>query len=1212
MLTQIARFEFRYLLRNPLLWVTSTLLFALFFFSISTGDFELGSEGGLLENAAYATLRNFVMISVFFMFVTTSFVANAVIRDDETGYGPIIRSTPITKFEYVIGRFLGAFAISACCLLLVPLAILLGTVMPWADPAQLGPNRLADHLYGYFLLGLPNIFIHSAVFFALATLTRSMMATYLGVIGFVSGFFFLESAFSDRPELQTAMGIAEPFAARAVEEAARYWTIAERNVMLPELTGALLYNRLLWIGIAILLLVLAYVRFRFADQGMSKRERKQQKAAGHGCGCDPARSRRIGCTRCAPPAGGPSTALGMIPAPKHGNAALRALLWMRTKFEIKQVVLSPAFPVLMAWGLYVTFFVLITQRDPDGKPTYPTTLSLIPEIKDAFSMIPIVIAIYYAGELVWRERDRRTHELIDASPMPNWGYVVPKTFAMALVLMGALLTTVVAAIIIQLSLGHTNLELGKYVLWYVLPATWDMLLVAVLAVFVQALSPHKAVGWGIMVLFVAWQFLNKTINHNLLNYGGSPGVPLSDLNGAGSFWKGAWTFRLYWGAFALLLLVAAHLLWRRGTELRLGPRLARARRGLSKSPGLVAAAALLLFLGTGAYAYYNTNVLNEYRTPPAAEENLAELEKRFGKYIGMPQPLIAEMTLDVSLHPEERRAMTKGSYRLRNETTRPIPEIHIRVVDADLELLNATVEGARLILDDRQYEYRIYRLDRPMLPGEERLLTCETRLWARGFRNGAPNTRIVENGTFLSEAQLMPIIGMSAYGLLQVPATRRKYGLPPPRPQRKLEDFAPDERPGHGRGWAKADITVSTSADQTPIAPGSKVSDVTRDGRRIARFVSGAPIHPRFSIQSARYAEKHRRHKGIDLAVYYHPAHAWNVDRLLDAMAVSMDYFQSSFGPYQFDHFRIVEFPGYYDLAQAFAGTIAYSETVGFTSDYSKPEAMDLVLGMTAHELAHQWWPHQVIGADVEGREMLSETLAQYAAEMVMKKVRGPEQVRRYMRSALDEYLRGRARATTEEPPLMRVAGEDHIIYKKGALAMHVLHQRMGEEAVNRALRNFVAKYKFKSAPYPRSPDLLQALRAEARTAEEQNLITDLFERITLYDLKVSEPAAVRRADGRWDVTVPVEAKKLYADGRGAEREAPLTERIEIALLAPGPESRRDIIDPKDVVLMERRPLRSGRQVLKFVTDRKPLYAGVDPYNFHIDRNLGDNMAAVR
>src|SRR5918999_109538 len=244
MLLDVARFEFRYLLRNPLLWVTAAATFAFYFISVSTG-MEIGSEGGLLENAAYATLVNYMSASIVYVFVTTAFVVNAVIRDDETGFGPIVRSTRLTKLEYLLGRFAGAFVVAALCLLLVSVAIWLGTLMPWADPATIGPNRLRDHLYGYWVLALPNVLVHSAVFFALATITRSMMATYLGVIGFLSGYFVIQGAFADRPQLQTVVAVTDPFGARALIDATRYWTVPERNVALPEFTGALVYNRLL-------------------------------------------------------------------------------------------------------------------------------------------------------------------------------------------------------------------------------------------------------------------------------------------------------------------------------------------------------------------------------------------------------------------------------------------------------------------------------------------------------------------------------------------------------------------------------------------------------------------------------------------------------------------------------------------------------------------------------------------------------------------------------------------------------------------------------------------------------------------------------------------------------------------------------------------------------------------------------------------------------
>jgi hypothetical protein len=135
------------------------------------------------------------------------------------------------------------------------------------------------------------------------------------------------------------------------------------------------------------------------------------------------------------------------------------------------------------------------------------------------------------------------------------------------------------------------------------------------------------------------------------------------------------------------------------------------------------------------------------------------------------------------------------------------------------------------------------------------------------------------------------------------------------------------------------------------------------------------------------------------------------------------------------------------------------------------------------------------------------------------------------------------------------------------------------------------------------------ALREEARSSEDQALITDLFERITLYDLKVDKPTSRRRADGKWVIRVPVVARKLYVDARGGESEDPLDDTIEVGLFAP--RAGGDFLDARSVVLLRRYPIRSGRQELTFVVDRKPSYAGIDPFALYIDRDIGDNIAAV-
>jgi aminopeptidase N len=1197
MLAKIARFEFRFQIRNPVFAVAAAMLFLLAFGSMASDGIQLGSVGNVHANSPIAIARTVLFFSLLYMFATTAFVANVVVRDDETGFGPILRSTRITKFDYLLGRFLGAFPAAALAFIAVPAALWLGSLAPWLDPETLAPNRLRHYAYAYLVLALPNIFLTAAVFFALATITRSMMATYLGVVGFLVFYLVTVALAAAHPELRSTFSLLEPFGNIAFGTATRYWTAAESNAMMPPLEGWLLLNRLIWIGVGLSFLCLAYYSYSFSSKEGSKAQRKKERAA------------REAEAVAAGPMPAPAAAM---PSGRFDAATARAQLWARTRFEMKQVFRSPAFMVLLVLGVVnVMGFLALGGPKVFGARTIPVTRSVVPLLEGAFTLFPIIIAIYYAGELVWRERDRRFHEILDASPIPNWAYVVPKAAAVALVLLATMIIAVAAAMAIQLVKGVSDLELEKYLLWYILPRTIDVTLIAVLAVFLQAVSPNKYIGWGLMVVFMVSQMVLSALGfeHNLYQYGSSPSVPYSDMNGAGHFWQGAWWFRLYWAAFALLLLVAAHMLWRRGTESRLMPRLRRVPGQVRGAAGWIGGAALAVFAGTGVWAFYNTNVLNDYETSDASDRFLAEYEKKFIAFEKVPQPGVRNVKLKVDLYPGEGRAITTGSFLLENIGIAPIDQVHVRDFDDNMEITQVAVQGARRASHDALYGYSIYRFAKPMAPGERRVVTFATKRSRVGFRNSGADTKLVGNGTFLNNFELAPMIGMSRQGLLNDPAKRRKYGLAQELRPAKLENVAATAKSYFPGGWTTADITVSTSSDQTPIAPGRKVSDTVAEGRRTARFVSDAPIQPFFSSQSARYAEKHRRHQGVDLGVYYHPAHARNVDRMLNALAVGLDYYQTNFGPYQFDQARIIEFPAYATFAQAFANTMPYSEAIGFVLD-TDPDGIDAVTYVTAHELGHQYWGHQVVAAEMQGGTLLSETLAQYSALMVMKKLYGEDMMRRFLRLELDTYLAARRSELNEELPLARVEGQQYIHYNKGSLAMYLLQHRLGEAAVNRALARFLGRFRFKAAPYPRSVDLIQEFRAEAKTAEQQALISDLFERITLYDMRVDQPTAVKRADGKWDVTVPVVARKAYAGGKGEETDTNLSEKIEVGLFSAEPGGPG--FSSKNVLQMTRQPVKSGRQIFRFVTAARPTHAGVDPYNFYVDRNSADNVGTVK
>lgn len=1195
MFGKIAGFELRYQLKSPVFWVVAVIFFLMVFGITASSNINIGLSPSDHRNGPFALAQNHLIFSIFYMFVTTAFVANVVVRDDETGFGPILRSTRVRKFDYLYGRFTGAFLAAAISFLVVPLAVWVGSHMWWVDPERLGPNDLNAYLFSYFVLALPSILLTSAIFFALATTTRSMMWTYVGVIAFMV-IYIIASIALDRPEFEKGAAYWEPLGTAAYSLATKYWTVSERNSLITPLAGPLLFNRAFVLVLSTGFLFLAYGLFQFQSAELSGRNKiKKSKKA------------KIEDNIA------PMPLAGSLPKPVFDRNTAWAQLIVRTRLDMGQVFKSPAYFVLLALGLANAMGALWFATDAGryGGVVYPVTRVLIDPLVGSFGLIPWIIANYYSGELVWREREKKTHEIVDSTPVPDWAFVAPKALAISLVLISTLLVSVLAAILSQAFHGYFNFEIGKYLLWYLAPQAILFILLAVLAVFLQVLSPHKFIGWGLMILFMVSKlvFSNLGWDHRLYNYASAGEVPLSDMNGLGKFWIGAWWLRAYWSAFALILLVAAYGLWRRGTESRLLPRLRRLPSRLKGGAGILASVALVVFVAVGGFIYVNTNIWNPYRTRIDAEKWQADYEKTLLPFENTPQPKIVSMTLDVDLRPHAPSIETKGSYVFENRTGQTLKEIHVRF-DRDLQVKGLSIEGARPKKTFEKFNYRIFAFDTPMAPGEQRKMSFITLRSQRGFPNSGQEHRVVDNGTFVNNLEIAPILGMARDGLLQDRAKRRKYGLPPERRMAKLGDVPSRQFNGLRKDadFVTADITVATDADQTPIAPGYKVSDTVKGDRRVARFVTEAPIMPFVSIQSARYQVAQETYKGVQLAVYYDAQHPWNIDRMKASMKRSLDYMGTEFSPYQFRQLRFQEFPDYEQFAQSFANTIPWSEGMFFISDYRDPTKIDMVTYVGAHEIGHQWWAHQVIGADQQGGAMLSETFAQYSALMVMKRTYGEAQIRRFLKFELDSYLRARGGDVLDEQPLYKVENQPYVYYRKGSLVMYRLQDQIGEATVNRALRKLIAAHAFKGAPYPITTDFLTLLRAEA-PADKQALITDLFEKITLYDLKTKSAVVKKRADGRFDVTVTVDAVKKYADGKGKETPAALNETMDIGLFAAEPGKKG--FDAKDVVLYERRPIRSGVQTFTFTTAKAPKFAGLDPYNTVIDRNGDDNTIKV-
>lgn len=1187
-------FELREQLRSPLLWVVA-LLFGLLAFGATSSDAVQmsGGSGNVWRNAPTVIATMMTAFTLVGMLVITIFISSAVLRDFELGIADLFFTAPIRKRDYLAGRIGAALFASLLVYGVIAAGMFIGPLMPWVDPARVGPVSLTPYLWTFAVFVIPNLLLTGALLALLAVTMRSILWVYIGIIAFFVLYGVSAALLGnlDSTWLATAL---EPLGIRALERTIRYWSTDERNHGLPAIAGYILVNRVLWIAVALALFAATLALFKTERTGTAGRRwwRKGKSA--------PAAVDRVVAT-VAPRA---------VPriAPAFSVATAWGQLLSQVRFDARGVFRSAPFLVMLGLGLANFIPNALNSQQMFGTSVLPVTSHMLAALDKSYNFLLVIIVLFYAGELVWKERGAKIDALTDAMPVPNWVPLLAKFGTLVAVVAVFQLSGVAAAMLVQLCKGYTQLEPLLYLKGMAVNSS-TYVLMGGLALVLQVFSNNKFIGYGLLIVVMIGQMVlgSMGFDHYLYNFGRWPEAPYSDMNGYGHFLAAQAWFKSYWGLFLLCLLLLAAALWVRGVGGGWRERFAQARARLHGKLLAAFVLSLLAFVAVGGFLFWNTNIRNTYRSPEQALDQQARYEREYGKYRNLPQPKILASSSEIDLRPETQTLRVNGRYRVHNPHAGAINEIHIRMQE-DGGLASIDLGGAKLVKHDAPLGYRIYKLDRPLQPGEQREIRFQLDYHPNGLSVGEPQTQIVGNGSFFNNG-MFPAFGYSESGQIQDRNERRKRGLGEPARLPKLEDTAARANGaiGENADWIDFSTTICTAPDQIALAPGYLQREFVRDGRRCFSYAMDRPMVNFYAFLSARWKVKKGDYKGIPIEIYYDPKHPYNVDRMIEATQKSLAYYESNFSPYQHKQVRIIEFPGYSAFAQSFANTIPYSESIGFIADLRDKDAIDYVFYVTAHEVAHQWWGHQLVAARVQGAAMLSESLSQYSALMVMEKEYGPAKMRRFLKYELDRYLAGRGTEALEEPPLYRVEGQSYVYYRKGSLVFYRLREEIGEEALNRALHKYLERYAYQQPPFTISTEFLAYVRAEARP-DQQAMITDLFENITLYDNRVEAATAKKRADGKYDVTLDLHAAKLYADEKGKERAGKLDDWIEVAVFARGPSGGES--DEK-VLYLKRHRVTTNEPTVTVTVDEAPYEAGFDPYNKLIDRVSDDNRMRV-
>lgn len=1181
-LRAVYKFELGYQTRRAWPWLFALAILVVSYLLARDNSLADAMYEDFFVNSPFAIAKSTVVGTLLWLMIGAAIAGEAGARDVATRMYPLVYTTPVTRAQYLGGRLFAALTINAVLLALVQVGILFGIYVPAMTGSNIGPFRIAAYVTAYLFLSLPNALFATAIQFALAVRTGRPISAYLGsFLLFFMGFFV---ATFMRFVVRPAVGmLLDPIGVNYVLDGlAHDWTTVEKKTRLIGLEGTVLYNRVFWLAIGCVAFAGMYARFRFAHRTPRERRALTRSEATRDLAGDARGSHRGEDRRSlASPGMTRGFALHVRQTIAIAGASFRFLAssWA----GIFLLVIVPAFMVP----------IILSQMSSLGTPLLPSTTLVLREMTGPLNavmgrwvIVPPLI-VYFAGELIWRERDAGMAEIADTLPGSEWPLFLGKLLGLSLVLAGLMAMLIVAAVIGQTIDGYHEYELGLYARAMFGLQLPEYLLFAVLALVVHVVVDQKYLGHLVALLayvFIAILAGVLGIEHNMLVYGAGPWWTYTPMRGFGAFIMPWLWFKLYWAAWAMLLAVVARLLWMRGREGRWSSRLREARRRITLPTaaigGIATASAVLL----GGYVFYNTNVLNAYMSSEASKARRAEYEHRYGRYESRPQPRLTHAALRVDVHPRERAVDFHGSYSLVNRTAVPIDSIHVTTATRSAETRAMRLDRpARLAVDDREHGYRIYALDRPLIPGDSIRLEFEVGVVPRGFSNSGVDPSIAPRASFFTNATWLPAIGFQSNRALISAADRRAYGLEPRPILGALYDDSQDASV-HGED-VMFEAVMSTDSGQVAVAPGDLRRTWSTGDRRYFEYSTSSPIGTEWSFFSAPYAIHEEKVNDVVVRIFHNPRHRAHLDRVMRSVRASLETYETRFGPYRYRHLSILERPGAPGAsAHADPSIIYHGESYPLWIPANEPKQLDMPYDVMTHEMAHQW-PHPY--ALVEGLPFLGEGLAWYFGMQAVEASRGEEQLNRLLTFMRGPYPYPMIR---RGEPLLR-AMDPYMAYRKGPMAMRALSRYAGVDRVNGAVRHMLETHASPDAPLATTLDLYRELQAVVPDSLKP-LLHDFFEVNAFWQLATERASAVETSRGTWQVTLDVRARKLVYDTAGVVTELPMDQWIPVGVFADAKPGHEQLSTP---LHLELHRIRSGRQTITVTVHEKPVLAGIDP-----------------
>jgi len=1173
MIAAALRFEMGYHFRQ-ITFRIAALLFLILGILMPFGSFG-GEE--IHRNAPHVINFTICLLSLFTIFVSTLACAAVVLRDSHHGMEPLIFATSVGRRPYFIVRLLGLLV---TVFLVISLAAMgTATVTFIASPERLGPFRVSHYLLPMLTFGLPGVVFCCSIVFATALLTRNARFVYAaGVLIFI--IYFTASILGNSPVMAGSVPapggpgwfaiLIDPFGFTAFFGETMNWPAWRRNRELFPLTPIFIANRMLWTAISLGLLGLAYRRFRF--RVLSEKDEKANPET-HPQLLVPYRT----------------TETHIESRNYHWQTFLR-ILRLETKTLFNPIFTTLIFALWMFFNAVELFENL--SNGPYGVRSYATSGILAEQL---VAVRPaLLLIIFYASELIHREKATGIQPLIFTTPVPATVFAVAKSFALITWIMALVTVHIAIGMAVQWFSGFRIFQWGTYFSLYYY-AGLTLVLYASLIIFIQTLVANKYLGMLVSGMVIGVFIFGRKLGLEsyLLRFATAPRLHYSDFHGFGHSGCSFHWHMLYWAFIALALAAIAARIWPGNAQKR-----RRVRTSLIPAGPIAAFVALciLLAIGTGVFMQSKTGHSAHNRTGATDLKWQARYERKYKPLENLPHPVVTAVDLHTDLYPSSQYYTVKGYLRVKNKSSHPITRLWIGT-DPEIELVELSPEGASPVSSDEAFGQHWYRPLRPFAPGQEMTIHFVIRADRSAFKTFNSEHAVATNGSYIELEKYLPHFGYRSAYEIEDPEERRQNGLPS-----RARTLSAD----HDYHFIHFQNIISTESGQQAVTAGSLVKSWENAGRSYFHYRSPKPIPYMFALSAAWYAVKTERYKGTTFRIYYHAAHSQNVPAMMQAMKDAVDYGNANFGPYQHSELTLAEIPHYPGSATAYPGVIFSQERTNFRSNLSDSAGFNFTYATTAHETAHQWWAGRVAAPEGPGYALLTESLAKYTEAVVIERRFGKMYLRPYHIKDSQLYFAYRGAIDKKEIPLSQTLEQPFVHYQKGGLVMFRLKEVLGEAHLARALRELVTRHGYPLLK-PRPSDLVEALK-HGTNAAQAKLIDELFKKAIVFDNDIKILSNKPLANNLQLLTLEITVRKTDETSGKPVRLEP-DEDVGIAVFDREVKSG---IAPPTAVYLQRHHFSKDRSVISIVVPRGPLTVMLDPLAYMLDISDHNNVVTMK